>query len=533
MKKIFLVFILFIYFISAINIFAQTPTKTPKNMDRNNKIHVLNGYIDYCNETIHALWGMEHEINEFYNTLVYCTSAQKSCKFYSFYNKFYLNEEFNFDVLPAKIYENTLKNSIIFEKITFQGENIQQKLNEKLTKIKSVLDILQTKRDILFEYAKKKDYDPKDPHTQAWATLREMEIILENYQQAKNDLITLVNDFYRTQYLPTTDKQPQITKASTEFLKSLKICKNILTDLDKADTTKIRNYVAQINVLVVEYEQNKEIHLKNMYSFGKNNGLDPTWRYEYFVNDLKEFVYVVEKSLKIDERKLQKNTFKELLHKHYNSDLLNKYNRYGRGVVQSFNTFIALANGENIRKQAEIPMHYIQNGSIKFDINVNILLKWAEEPHKFKMFEQKKSQQLIEILENKEIVKENEITETNFKEVEIGKAFALKNVLFKISTAELLPDSKPELDNLAKFMEENLEAIIQLEGHTDIEGNAQGNMNLSKSRVEVIRNYLMKNKINKKRIKLKWFGASKPLRTDGTYEDRKINRRVECILIKK
>ena len=155
MKKIFLVFILFIYFISAINIFAQTPSKKPKNMDRNNKIHVLNGYIDYCNETIHALWGMENEINEFYNTLTYCTNVQKSCKFYSFYNKFYLNEEFNFDVLPAKIYENTLKNSIIFEKITFQGENIQQKLNEKLTKIKSVLDILQTKRDILFEYAKK------------------------------------------------------------------------------------------------------------------------------------------------------------------------------------------------------------------------------------------------------------------------------------------------------------------------------------------------------------------------------------------
>ena len=64
---------------------------------------------------------------------------------------------------------------------------------------------------------------------------------------------------YTTQYLPTTDKQPQITKASTEFLKSLQICKNILTDLDKADTTKIRDYVAQINVLVVEYEQNKEI----------------------------------------------------------------------------------------------------------------------------------------------------------------------------------------------------------------------------------------------------------------------------------
>jgi outer membrane protein OmpA-like peptidoglycan-associated protein len=82
-------------------------------------------------------------------------------------------------------------------------------------------------------------------------------------------------------------------------------------------------------------------------------------------------------------------------------------------------------------------------------------------------------------------------------------------------------------------MQENTSAEIQLEGHTDIEGNAQGNMNLSKSRVEVIRNYLMKNKINKKRIRLKWFGASKPIRTDGTYEDRKINRRVECILIKK
>ena len=534
MKKIFFIFIIFI--LLSENIFAQIPSKTSKNMDRNNRVRILNGYIDYCNETIHALWGIEQEINEFYNTLTYCTNEQKSCKFYSFYNKDYLNESNNYEIIPAKIYENTIKNSLAFEKIMFEGENTQQKLNEKLTKIKNILDVLQTKRDFLFEYAKKRDYDPKDSHTQAWTTLRELEAIFEKYHQAKNDLVTLVRAFYEAQY-PPNDKQPQITKASNEFLKSLKICKNILIDTDKGDTTKIRDYNAQIAVLITQYETEKENYLKNIYSFGKSNGLDPTYRYECFVNDLKAFLQKSEHSLKVDIRKLQRNSFKELLHKHYNSDLINKYNRYGRGVAYSFNAFITLANGKDIQEQAEIPMEYIKYGSIKLDINTNVLLKWAEEPHKFKIFQQKPKEKINEkeIVKEvvKDVIKEDEITETNFKEVEIGKPFALKNVLFKISTAELLPDSKPELDNLAKFMQENTSVEIQLEGHTDIEGNAQGNMNLSKSRVEVIRNYLMKNKINKKRIKLKWFGASKPLRTDGTYEDRKINRRVECILIKK
>ena len=557
MKKIsFTPLWIFLFFFG--NIFAQTPAKiTPKvaktpattlsktvsktiNVDRNSAVRILNGYIDYCNETIHALWGIEREIDDFYNTLTSCTNDQRACKFYSFYNKDYLNEKFNYEVIPPEIYENNLKNSVIFEKTTFQGENIQQKLNEKLTKIKEILDVLQTKRDFLFEYAKKRDYDPKDPHTQAWATLKEIETIFEQYHQAKNDLVTLVRAFYEAQYQPS-DKQPQITKASTEFLRALNICKNILVDTDKADTTKIRGYNAQIAVLITEYEAEKENYLKNIYSFGKNNGLDPTYRYEAFVRDLKAFLEKSENSLKVDLKKLERKSFKELLHKHYNGDLINKYNRYGLGVVQAFNTFIALANGKEIQERAEIPLESIKSGSIKLDINTNVLLKWAEEPHKFKMFQQKPKEIIKE--KEKEIFKENikdivvednsKTPETNFKEVEVGKAVALKNVLFKISTAELLPDSKPELDNLAKFMQENASAEIQLEGHTDIEGNAQGNMNLSKSRVEVIRTYLMNHKISKKRIRIKWFGASKPLRTDGSYEDRKINRRVECILVKK
>jgi len=116
--------------------------------------------------------------------------------------------------------------------------------------------------------------------------------------------------------------------------------------------------------------------------------------------------------------------------------------------------------------------------------------------------------------------------------LEAGKKFILKTVLFKLSSDELLPEGYPEIDFLAKMLKENPTTVIRLEGHTDIDGPKRMNKKLSKKRVKQVRSFLVNRGINKKRIKLKWYGAKKPLIKRGTVEQRKVNRRVEVRVLK-
>ncbi|MBK7816644.1 MAG: OmpA family protein [Sphingobacteriaceae bacterium] len=123
------------------------------------------------------------------------------------------------------------------------------------------------------------------------------------------------------------------------------------------------------------------------------------------------------------------------------------------------------------------------------------------------------------------------VTHSHFK-LEAGKKFVLKNVLFKISSDELLPEAFPEIDHLANVMKEDSNMVIRLEGHTDIDGPKRMNKKLSKKRVQQVKLYLVNRGIKRERIKLKWYGEKKPLRIKGTAEQRIINRRVEVRILK-
>lgn len=117
--------------------------------------------------------------------------------------------------------------------------------------------------------------------------------------------------------------------------------------------------------------------------------------------------------------------------------------------------------------------------------------------------------------------------------IEVGKTVKLNNLLFQRGQAEMLETSFAELDNVVSFMEENPTVIIQLEGHTDNQGDPKGNVILSERRVRTVRQYMVKNGISQKRVFLKAYGGTKPLFSNGTEESRKLNRRVEFMILKK
>jgi outer membrane protein OmpA-like peptidoglycan-associated protein len=122
----------------------------------------------------------------------------------------------------------------------------------------------------------------------------------------------------------------------------------------------------------------------------------------------------------------------------------------------------------------------------------------------------------------------------NFKlqAIEVGTLVNLKSVLFMMGSTMLLEESYPELDAVVDFLKSNPKVEIQLEGHTDNRGDAGKNMVLSQERVEKIKAYLVSKNIPSRRVKGKGYGGSKPITSSDTEESRRLNRRVEFLIVK-
>jgi outer membrane protein OmpA-like peptidoglycan-associated protein/Tol biopolymer transport system component len=117
--------------------------------------------------------------------------------------------------------------------------------------------------------------------------------------------------------------------------------------------------------------------------------------------------------------------------------------------------------------------------------------------------------------------------------IEVGETIKLNNVFFEAGLAVLKSESFPELDRLVTILSENTGIFIQLEGHTDSRGAANVLLKLSEDRVVTVQEYLVAHGISKNRITGQGYGATRPVATGDSEEDRRLNRRVEFKITKK
>lgn len=113
-----------------------------------------------------------------------------------------------------------------------------------------------------------------------------------------------------------------------------------------------------------------------------------------------------------------------------------------------------------------------------------------------------------------------------------GETIRLDHLIFEQGKAVINPKSFPGLDEVVALMKDNTKLVIQLEGHTDNQGNAKLNMELSQSRVDNVKKYLASKGIDKDRVKTKAFGGTQPVLNASTPEARALNRRVEMRILK-
>jgi outer membrane protein OmpA-like peptidoglycan-associated protein len=108
-----------------------------------------------------------------------------------------------------------------------------------------------------------------------------------------------------------------------------------------------------------------------------------------------------------------------------------------------------------------------------------------------------------------------------------GKIVVLKNVFFDTDQYILKPESVAELDRLLLLLEKNPNLKIEISGHTDNQGTAGHNLELSRNRARTVYDFLLVRGINKNRLTYEGFGFTRPVDVNTTEQGRAHNRRTE------
>ena len=114
----------------------------------------------------------------------------------------------------------------------------------------------------------------------------------------------------------------------------------------------------------------------------------------------------------------------------------------------------------------------------------------------------------------------------------VGAKVDLPSIIFAQGKAGLLGSSYTELNRLAIALQASPGTEVRLEGHTDNVGPADKNQQLSEDRVAEVKRYLVGRGVDEKRVTTVGFGGTKPKFSNGREETRRLNRRVELVIVK-
>lgn len=115
---------------------------------------------------------------------------------------------------------------------------------------------------------------------------------------------------------------------------------------------------------------------------------------------------------------------------------------------------------------------------------------------------------------------------------EKGAKIVLNNIFFDFNKSTLRPNSYKSLNTLLSTMKRYPMMAIEISGHTDNVGSMSFNQRLSDARAGVVRDFLVRNGIDSKRVGA--FGRSyrQPIASNDTPQGRQLNRRTEIKILK-
>jgi len=107
------------------------------------------------------------------------------------------------------------------------------------------------------------------------------------------------------------------------------------------------------------------------------------------------------------------------------------------------------------------------------------------------------------------------------------------SVLFATAKADLLPTAQLKLNEVADVLtKQDPDSKLVVEGHTDSQGGAAYNQELSQRRAQSVREYLVSRGIAADRVTAQGFGPTRAIADNASAEGRANNRRVEIVVQK-
>ena len=113
-----------------------------------------------------------------------------------------------------------------------------------------------------------------------------------------------------------------------------------------------------------------------------------------------------------------------------------------------------------------------------------------------------------------------------------GKIVIKTPVFFASNKDRILPKSNPVLSAVADALRAtpNIKRV-DVQGHTDAQGKAERNRDLSQRRADSVRTWLVAHGVESERVEAHGFGGDRPVATNKTSKGRASNRRVEFLIV--
>lgn len=126
---------------------------------------------------------------------------------------------------------------------------------------------------------------------------------------------------------------------------------------------------------------------------------------------------------------------------------------------------------------------------------------------------------------------ESELTK-QIRNSKVGETIKLPNIYFFNNSDQIVAKSQPTLFDLLTAMEENPKLKIEIQGHICCQLVSDIN-DVSTARAKTIYSYLIRNKIDSKRMTFKGYGTSRPIHKipEKNETEANENRRVEILIV--
>jgi len=152
-----------------------------------------------------------------------------------------------------------------------------------------------------------------------------------------------------------------------------------------------------------------------------------------------------------------------------------------------------------------------------------------------KQAEQQKAldQQRADLEKNRQLIEELKKRNIEARETSRGVAVNLPNVNFEFDRADLTPDGRAKVDQIANIIRRDApNRRVTVEGHASRESAAQEayNQRLSERRAATVADALERNGVNGKNLSSQGLGTRAPIASNDNESGRQQNRRVEVVI---